>query len=609
MKRIKPITLWLGTLLIIAFALLFFEADMLWKVQQYNLYLNSLLFFKQQMIVSGGMLSYLGTFFTQFFYYPWIGVIILCSWWLLLMWLTKKTFCIPDRWVIVTLIPIAILLINNMDLGYWIYAMKLRGYFFVPTIGTTIAIALLWGFRQLSQTLWLRIVYVVLVVLIGYPLMGAYALGATLLMAVWTWHLTKSRTQNAILSFVALLAILAIPLFFYRFVYYQTNLVNIYWTALPVFTFIEEHPLYNTPYYLLAVCFLAFVITFREEWPEPPITKNKKPILRWVKQGALLIVLVYGVYYFWYKDDNFHHELKMQRCIEQADWEGVIKEGRGQDCEPTRAIVMMHNLALSRLGRQCDEMYDFPKGSRKCETPIPVYMYNTAGRLIYYQYGVLNECHRMCMEQGVEFGWSVELIQYLTRCSLLSEETQAVRKYLTLLHQTLFYGQWADHIEQLLTHSEQMAEDKETGPIIHMKHYENRSGSDDGFVEKNLMMILSTMDSNDPYFQEQAVLASMWTRSPNDFWPRFIQYLKLHPHEKVPRIIQEAAYLFGNLQQRDIIYRLPFNKNVKESYNAFMQVLKQYNGRPIEEVRGVLYPKFGNTYYFEYFFLKDITYF
>lgn len=609
MKRFKSIAFWLGALIVIAIALLYVESDLLWKLQQYNLFLSSSLFFKQQMVVSGGMLSYIGTFFTQFFFYPWMGVLLLCSWWLLLMWLTKRAFCIPDRWIVLTLIPMAILLINNMDLGYWIYYMKLRGYFFVPTIGTTVAIALLWGFRRLPQQLWLRIVYIILVVLTGYPLIGVYALGTALMMGIWTWRLTKNHTQNAILSLVALLAILAIPLFYYRFVYYQTNLVNIYWTALPIFAINEDYPIYNIPYYLLAACFLVFVITFRKEWPESPIKKNKKPILRWATQGALLIALVWGVYHFWYKDDNFHHELRMQRCIEQADWEGVIKEGESQDSEPTRAIVMMHNLALSRLGRQCDEMYNFPRGSKKSNTPLPVYMCTTAGRLIYYQYGVMNECHRICMEDGVNYGWTVELLQYMARTALLSNEPQAAKKHLDLLRQTFFYGDWADHMEKMLYDKSLLASDRETGPITHMLHYADIQSEGNSYIEKNLMTMLSKTDSDDPYFQEQAVFAAMWTRNPDDFWPHFIKYAKLHPHEKMPRIFQEAAYLFGNLQQMDIIHRMPFNKSIKESYNAFMQQLKQYEGRPVNQIRNALYPNFGNTYYFEFFFLKDITYF
>ena len=184
MKRIKPLALWLGALLVIAIALIIVESDLLWKIQQYDLFLFSTLFFKQQMVVSGGMLSYLGSFFTQFFYHPWLGILMLCSWWLLLMWLVKRAFCLPDRWNILALIPVAILLTANMTIGYGIYYMQLQGFFFVATIGTTAATALLWAFRELPEKLWLRIGFIMLTTLASYPLMGIYGLAATLLMRV-----------------------------------------------------------------------------------------------------------------------------------------------------------------------------------------------------------------------------------------------------------------------------------------------------------------------------------------------------------------------------------------------------------------------------------------
>ena len=603
-KLFSYIVLWILVLVAIGTALLYVESDLLWKVQQYNLFLYSSLFFKQTMIVPGGMLSYLGAFFTQFFYYPSLGVVMLCGWWLLLMWLTKRTFRISDGWCIVPLIPIAILLTANTELGYWVYFMKLRGYFFVPTIGTTVAVALLWAYRKLTATnLWLRVFYIVMVIVIGYPLMGVYALAAVLLMAVWTWRLTDKYGQCAIISGATLLALLAIPLFYYRFVYYQTNLINIYRPAVPEFTIIDSYPDYKIPYYLLVVCFLVFVVAYKKNVKK----KDRKPLLRWAVQGALLAALVYGVWHYWYKDDNFHHELRMQRCMEQADWEGILTEGTKQQAEPTRAIVMIHNLALSRLGRQCDEMYNFRRGSKRSNSPLPVYMYNTAGLQIYYQYGVLNESHRLCMENGVNYGWNVELLQYLTRCALLGGEKQVVRKYLTILRQTQFFGSWADHIEQLLNNPEQLAQDPETGPVTHMLHYVDHKGSDNGYVEKTLMTMLSKTDSDDPYFQEQAVLGALWTRNPDDFWPRMSRYAELHP-EGVPRIFMEAACLFGHMQNLDFIKDMP-NQDILRSFNDFMQQLEQNKGRSLTEIRKILYPQFGNTYYFEYFFLKDITYF
>lgn len=73
MKRLLPILPWLGALMLIAFVLLCFESDLLWKVQQYNLFLDISLFFRDQMLVPGGFLSFVCCYFTQFFFHPWQG--------------------------------------------------------------------------------------------------------------------------------------------------------------------------------------------------------------------------------------------------------------------------------------------------------------------------------------------------------------------------------------------------------------------------------------------------------------------------------------------------------------------------------------------------------
>ena len=603
MKKISPIALWLGTLSVVAFALLFFEADLLWKVQQHNTFLYSVLYFKQMMVVPGGMLSWLAGFFTQHFYYPWLGVLLICGWWLLLMWLTKRTFNIADKWTVLTLIPVAILIIANMDLGYWVYVIKLRGYFFVPTIGVTIGTALLWAFRMLPDKLWIRMTSIVLVTVVGYPLMGTYALATVLLMGLWMWRLSTNRIQNGVLTVAALLSVIAIPLLYYRFVFYETNIINIYRTALPVFSITDDYPNYYIPFYVLAVYYLLLVVTYRKK------CELKKPMMQWIVQGCVLAAVAGSVYYFWYKDDNFHHELRMERCVEDADWEGVVKEGTKQVGEPTRAIVLMHNLALSRLGRQCEEMYKFPKGSSKINTPLPVYMYHIAGKLIFYQYGIVNECHRICMEEGVEYGWNVELLKYMARCAIFSNEPQAARKFLDLLRQTQYYGKWADRMEKLLNDPDLLANDSETGPITHMLHYSDRLDSVDGYVERFLMNFLAQHDADDPLFQEQAVIGSLWTRDPNYFWPRFEYYINLNPNRPIPRIFQEAAYLFGNLEGLEWVEDLPFDKNVKDDFRAFMQLIQRYKTAPSKELRNYIYENYGTTYYFEYFFLKDITYY
>jgi len=404
---------------------------------------------------------------------------------------------------------------------------------------------------------------------------------------------------------VALLSVIGIPLLYYRFVYYETNLNDIYTVALPIFTVADDYPQFYQPYYLLAACFLLLTLVYRREWKAP-----KHTALQWIMQGCMLAAIVCGVNHFWYKDANFHRELSMQRCVEQSDWEGVVEEGNKQKDEPTRSIVVMRNLALSRLGRQCDEMYRFPKGSAKPNTPLPIYMYHVAGRMMLYQYGIMNECHRVCMEDGVEYGWDVDLLKYMTRCAIFNNELQAARKFLDLLRQTNYYGSWADHMEQLMNDKQLLADDEETGPITHMMHHINRLNAVEGWVEKCVMTSLAQTDADDLYFQEQAVLGAMWTRNPDYFWPRFEHYVELKGETAIPRIFQEAAWLFANLQGQEGLDEWVLENGVKENFYSFMKLMEQLHQDPNNsQVRSFLLENFGSTYYFEYFFLRNITYY
>ena len=624
MKRFVPYLSWLVALLLIAFVLLRFENDLLWKVQQYNLFLDTPLFFREQMVVSGGFLSYISCYFTQFFYHPWLGVLILCAWWLLLMWLVKRTFHIADQWAVVTLIPVALLLIANMDLGYWHYFMRLRGYFFVATIGTTVGVAMLWAFRALPEKLWIRIVYIVVAIVVGYPLFGIYALAAVLLMAIWTWRLSNDRKKNIILTIVALLSIVAVPLVYYRLVYYQTYLSDIWTTALPSFTAVDTFSSYYIPYYILALFFLVMVIGVTPRSAQPlRLAKNpsmkreegskkqsknqkKQSLIQWGLQGLMVVVLVIVVYHYWYKDENFHHELVMQHCIEKADWEGVLNEGKTQAAEPTRSIVMMRNLALSRLDR-IDEVFDYPDGKKSGNTVVPFDMLNKVfSKTIYYQYGLLNDSHRRCMEDAVEYGWSVETLQYMARCSILSGERRAARKVLNKLRHTMYYSEWADSIQPLMDDLSKRADDPEMGPITRMLQYKNALGMDEGNVEKYLMNVLAYQDSQGAYFQEQSVLAALLKRNPQLFWPRFKRYVYLLQGTKpIPRIFQEAAIFFGSIENNPAITSIPFDKGVVEKYASFVKESQKYRGQQASVGRAALYPFFGNTYYYYFYFMQD----
>ena len=593
---------WIAGLAVIAFALLFFEKDFLWKVQEMNLFQNSSLFFKQQMVVPGGMLTYLGTYLTQFLYYPWLGVLMLVGCWLLVMWLTKRAFRLPGKWALLSLVPVVLLLLTIVDMGYWVYILKLRGHFFIATLGTIFVTASLWIFRSLPGKYYLRTLFLTLIAVVGYPLFGIYGLAATLLMGILSWRI-ESKSRSVVNSILAVLAVVAVPLLCYRYVYHEINLANIYWAKLPLYFIQEDYQQYYVPFYLLLLFYILLAITYRYERKE----EMAKP-WRWLlAQVALLVVLVVATYKGWYKDENFHHELKMQYCVENLDWEGVLAEASKQQDEPTRAIVMMKNLALGRLGRQGDQMYYYKNGSKQSNAPFMIRLMQVIGPMIYYQYGMINYSARYSNEMGVEYEWRAEYLKNLTRCALLNGEWRAARKYINLLKQTTFHRNWAEQWEPLIGKPDKIAATPEMAPITHMMHYDNTLYTDQGFVEKCLMRQLAALrEVDDPYFQEQALLATLWTKDQRAFWYHFAHYVQIHPEQNIPIHYQEAAYLYGVLEEHPNIENSPVNPGIKERYKQFNQMASQFDGLSIEEARKALEPMFGNTYFYDYFLMNDL---
>ena len=603
-QKYLALAIWLVVLVVIAGALLIFESDQLWTVQEKNLFLCSMLYLKEQLVVPGGFLTWVGTWFTQFLYYPWLGVLLLCGWWLLLMFVIKRTFRIPDRWAIVMLIPVAILLLANMSMGYWIYILKLRGYFFISTIGTTAVAALLWGFRCIPDRNYLRAVYIFIACALGYPLMGIYGLAAALIMGIWSWRLSATRTEAIVNSVVAILSVAAVPLFCYRYIYYQINLDNVLWAELPLFFITEEYHTYYIPYYLLALFFVVLAVTYRAD---RETGKSMKKLYYLLSQALVAILLVGSVYHFWMKDENFHRELAMQHRIANLDWMGVLEEAAAQQDEPTRAIVMMRNLALSRLGKQGDTMFLYKNGAKAYAAPFGMRLMLVAGPMIYYQYGMLNYCNRLSMEMGVEFGFRTEDYQLLVNCALLEDDKPLARKYINLLKQTIFYKDWAEQAEALLGHPELIAKDTEREPITHMLHYGNYLGGDDGYTERFLMnQLVRSAYTGDPIFQEQTLLATLWTKDIKQFWYHFYDYVRLHPNSPMPRYYQEAAYLYGKLEDRKDFKRVPFDKGIKDTFEHFMTSAAKYNNKEVEICREGLYPFYGETYYYDYYMMKNL---
>lgn len=579
-----------------AIALAVFESDYLYRIQENNLFLHTPLFFRQCMVSAGGLLTWMGAYLTQYLYYPVLGAGVLCLLWDFLMFLLQQAFRLPRSWMAMTLVPVACLLVANTDLGYWIYYLKLRGYFFDATIGMIAATVFTALYRVVPRLYCLPSAFILIATSVSYILFGFYGLWAGLLMATMAWRMPRYRVQDCL---VAVLTVIAVPLVFYHTLYHETNIVNVYWMGLPVFSHVQQRFfVYYLPYIVMFGSTLIMAACYRPERKDTPLASR----WRWMQMGVLAASFA-CVVLCWNKDDNFHRELSMQRSVEQQDWQQVLRTAAKAKDEPTRAMCMMQNLALFRLGRQGEDMFRYPQGAKPSAAPFPTRMVHTVGRQLYLQNGVPNYCYRWCMEDGVEYGWTVEKLKLMVKCSLLSGELDAARQYLLLLRATDFQKAWADKYIENVLNPQLIARDLELKTIRRMMRPDNFLTADQSQMEQFLLEHFCTADSADPMLQEQIMIAAMQTKNMPLFWRQFYNYTEQHREARVPRHYQEAACLFGHLGNIDVSH-MPFDPLVVSDYEAFAHTVGrcQQQGMKPEQIAPMVRDRFRHTYFYDFYF-------
>lgn len=590
------------------------ESKVLFRIQELNLFLYTPLFLKQSMVVAGGFLSWLGCYFQQYLYHPWLGIALLCLMWLAIIGLQKAAFRLDARWALVTLLPVAMLAVANLDMGYWIYYIKFKGWFFAPTLGTLLMLCLVIVYRLLPKRLFLRTAWLLVSTIGGYMLLGIYGLFATVLMMAVAWRDgSYGRTRAAIDSAAGIAAIVATPIVLYYNFYYQTSFANIYVVGLPVFKILELYFTYYLPYIAIGALLLAMAIFGGHDKGQAV-----RPLPLIALNVVVAVAVVTSLCKGWYHDLNYRTEINMILDAEDLNWEGMLQDVRdatydyeeshpGERYQPTRAIWMMKNLALFRLGRQGDEMYHYRDGALAPACPFTVRMTQTGGKLLYLNYGMVNYCYRWCNEDGVEFGWKVDYYKYMVKTALINGEYAVAKKIIDLLKDTKYYADWASHYETYLYHPERVRADKELGFVFHFKDDLNETTSDNTLVEIFLLNHFAHTMSREPVHQECCLLAALQSKDIRTFWIQFFPYAQAHQGKHMPTHYQEAAYLYGHLENKVDISKMPFDQEVKDSYAQFMQAVQtECQGMTEEQMKPVLFDRFGATFYYDYFLMRGM---
>jgi hypothetical protein len=542
-----------------------------------------------------------------------VGALLLCAWLGLMMWLMRQTFAICEKWMLLLLVPVAMVLLTDFDLGYWFYYLKLRGHFFIAVIGTSMAVSIVWLYRILAANVkgYLHFVlllsFVVVIGVLAYLAAGFYGMMTLLLMGIITWRVSElTRMQQTIVSVVVVVMLIFVPLICCRYIYYQTNSDFAFWQALPLYHDAETFSTYYIPYVVIFVTLMLMAAFYQVnidgwKWLRRPWMVGALPVL-------MAVAAIWSCWHFWFKDEAFHVEMRMNACVERSDWEGALSHMRNYHAEPTRMMVMYKNLALFKLGRAGNEMYTYADGSKRLDADFEVRMAQLGGKSVYLHYGLPNYCYRWCLEDGVEYGWRAEYLKYMVRCSLLNQEWAVARKFIGILKQTRYHRQWAEQYEPLAVSEnvEALSRHPELGSVLPLLSAKNLLGSDQSLVELFLLNTLAYRTTDNPKVAELALLAAVQLKDIPTFWPAFFQYARLHQDQPMPRHFQEAAFLYGNLEHNVDISHMPFDDSVKRDYAEMMEMAKQCGGMSNDQMKEYFYPRFGRTFYYNYFLMRGM---
>ncbi len=436
----------------------FYESALLRRTESLSLFVFDTTFYNSILSVPAGTLSLVGSFLVQFFHYPALGAAIYVLLLYAVFRLTRKVFDVPAECTLLALLPVVALLASNTQLGYWLFYLKMPGYYYMALLATLLSLLVMWAYKHMGNVS--RLLLVAVWVVAGYPLMGVYALASSLLLALYGVALSTRRKERllfpAVAFVVTVLLVLFIPRIYYNLCYNSIAIEDVYMAGVPVtqwnFAIVEKVEyltssfwhniyLYWVPFVLLLLSFLGFVLSYAFRCNGHCAVK----VTRTVTVAVLLLAVCFGAR-FWYCDNNFRIENKQNIAIWEEDWRAVADYAKDCD-EPTRQIILNKNLALLKLGRAGNEMFAYPDGGVLPVSPLAVHMTHTDGSLIYYNLGRFNYCYRWCMENAVEYGWRHEYLKSAVRSMLLSGEYKLAERYINILKKTMFYRGWAREME------------------------------------------------------------------------------------------------------------------------------------------------------------------
>ena len=427
-------------------------------------------------------------------------------------------------------------------------------------------------------------------VIIGYPLFGAFALLAGLLMALLALREGKLGFIDLV---VALVTGAAIPWLCGNLscIFPRIHRSYVYFAGLPYLEFLDNFlcqvPLMLAAVSMVALCFLR-------------------------KAGRFVVPAIVAVTFLaivggsnW--DRGFHIVLGMERAIDGQEWDKVLQLAE-KEKEPNRVHVLYRNVALYEKGLLTEKMFQYPDGDAPLHTkaPFPI-SYICAAPVLYYC-GMLNPCDRLSMENSSTFCKTIHYYKYQAKTALASGEYALARKYLDMVDANWFEGKWVRRYRAFLEDPARMDADPEYQRLRPLLRFGNSDFEAAAPLQEMLYVHFASPDYvNEALFEWQAAFFLIQKDAEMTLSCLFDRLDHL-PDARVGTGLAEGAALFGSelgdpAMMQALVPVLTRCGTVLKRFGQFSNAANNTRDFDSEKTKGRFADRYGRTYWYYYLFV------
>lgn len=290
---------------------------------------------------------------------------------------------------------------------------------------------------------------------------------------------------------------------------------------------------------------------------------------------------------------------------EKLFFQGNYKEVNNYVAEhPTtnRLTIYLNNIALCETGRLNDRLFYFPQSPDGQSLFLKWEMYGEVlrrGAYFYYSTGMINEAQRWAYENMVMKGITHEDLRMLIKTEIINGNYSVASKYVSILKNTLFYRKQAKDFERVLANTRSIESHHELG-IKRREKIKNDFFSITDNPYLNLEKGFASDSLNRKVFEYK--MAYLMLAEDYEGIASGLARLENLGYRQIPVHLEEAALVcrMSGSALPDM-GSLIIDPQTEVRFNQFLQTFGSY-GNNLKIAQPFLKQKFGNTFWYYGFY-------